>query len=313
MVYLIIRYPKSLVNIFRYFGRKICGLPSLRNVEIGLTYDCQCNCKHCYVKEYKKLSKKYLSVKKISRILKECSKLGAFHVNFTGGEPLLRKDIDKIIKNAKKQGYIVSITTNGLKFEYSFAKKLKSSGLDVILFSLDSPYANIHDTNRKVKNCYSKVMEGLKIAKKLKILCFINYTFTHKSFETSEIEKMYNLARKLDVFLNLVPPVFIGGLKQTNNEYLTNLDRIKFFRFIKHKKVWSDILSGFFTGCDAGKEKIGINPYGFVTPCPAIPEIFGNCKNEKIKNIWKKIIEKEEYNKFHNFCYANLKTNPRKP
>ena len=89
-------------------------------------------------------------------------KLGVKVVDFTGGEPLLHRQIDELLREAKKAGLITTITTNGLLYP-KYASRLRGL-VDMLHFSLDSPNRDEHDKSRGVK-CFDKVMVSIQIAK----------------------------------------------------------------------------------------------------------------------------------------------------
>jgi MoaA/NifB/PqqE/SkfB family radical SAM enzyme len=103
-----------------------------------------------------------LSTDKIKNFLEEITKLGTKYLCLSGGEPTLRRDLTDIIEKAKTEGLIVSLITNGTLMNDVLAKKLVHSGLDEIVFSLDSSTAIPHDTLRGVNGTYEKAVQGMK-------------------------------------------------------------------------------------------------------------------------------------------------------
>ncbi len=91
-------------------------------------------------------------------------RLGVKVVDFTGGEPLLHREIDILLRLAKDLGFITTLTTNGLLYP-KWAEKLAGS-VDMLHFSLDSPNRDEHDQSRGVK-CFDAVMKSIRIAKSL--------------------------------------------------------------------------------------------------------------------------------------------------
>jgi cyclic pyranopterin phosphate synthase len=83
---------------------------------------------------------KILSYEEIIHLCSILKKIGLTKIRITGGEPLLRKNIDKLVYKLKTESGIdnVSMTTNGSLLTDSKLKQLKSSGLDSITLSLDT-------------------------------------------------------------------------------------------------------------------------------------------------------------------------------
>lgn len=137
-----------------------------RHVDLLLTSECNLKCVMCNVWRFSKNSsdKKLneLSTTKIFSFLEEAVSLGTESVCISGGEPTLRSDLIQIIEKAKKEQLFVSLITNGTLIADELAKQLVSSGLDEIVFSIDSPKPDIHDTIRGVKGTYNKTVQGIK-------------------------------------------------------------------------------------------------------------------------------------------------------
>ena len=120
-----------------------------RNFEylrISVTDRCNFRCSYCmpsdiFNKDYSYISQdKILSYEEIIDICKLLKKIGLKKVRITGGEPLLRKNIDKLIFKLKTEVMLdrVSMTTNGSLLSDDKVSELKKSGLDSITLSLDT-------------------------------------------------------------------------------------------------------------------------------------------------------------------------------
>src|SRR3989338_20002 len=101
-------------------------------VYVEITHRCNFNCKHCYVDAPSNKEMSFGQVKKLAKILK---KYKFKKVLLTGGEPLLHKDIGKIIDLFHKDFKIVLITNGSL-----IKEKLKEiENIDGIYLSFDGP------------------------------------------------------------------------------------------------------------------------------------------------------------------------------
>lgn len=124
-----------------------------------VTYRCNATCSFCDIWER---PSPYITLENAKSNFKALKKLGVKVVDFTGGEPLLHRQIDELLREAKKAGLITTITTNGLLYP-KYASRLRGL-VDMLHFSLDSPNRDEHDQSRGVK-CFDKVMESIQIAK----------------------------------------------------------------------------------------------------------------------------------------------------
>jgi cyclic pyranopterin phosphate synthase len=115
-------------------------------LRISVTDRCNYRCTYCMPSEVFNNNYSYIAQNKIlsyEEIIHLCSilkKIGLTKIRITGGEPLLRKNIDKLVYKLKTESGIhnVSMTTNGSLLTDSKLKQLKSSGLDSITLSLDT-------------------------------------------------------------------------------------------------------------------------------------------------------------------------------
>lgn len=138
-------------------------------LRVSVTDRCNFNCIYCRPYRRVKIIKKseLLSFEEIVEFIKLTTKWGIRKVRLTGGEPLIRKDILKLINMIAEIKKIedISITTNGTKLE-EFAWSLRKAGLSRVNVSLDSlnkeKFAKITGDNK-----LSKVLKGIEIAKKV--------------------------------------------------------------------------------------------------------------------------------------------------
>jgi MoaA/NifB/PqqE/SkfB family radical SAM enzyme len=126
-----------------------------------ITYRCNASCSFCDIWER---PSPYITLENLKENIRDLKKMGVKVIDFTGGEPLLHRDLDRLLKEAKSQGMITTVTTNCLLYP-KYALRLKGL-IDMLHFSLDSPDRDEHDASRGVK-CFDKVMESLEIAKSL--------------------------------------------------------------------------------------------------------------------------------------------------
>jgi len=291
-----------------YFKLIVLKKKVLRNVEIALGYNCQCNCSHCYAYKFYNSAKKVLNTKQVKKIIDECLNLGAIHINFTGGEPLLRKDIYELIKYAKPYKTIISIDTNGILLTERKIKKLKEAGLSLILISLDSPIAEEHNKNRGIKDSFEKVLNAIKYSKKNNMKVMINTVLTHEMMSNGRVWDLIKLAKKLDLIISIVTPCAVGKWLDKNDVLWDNDDLKLFKKLLKYPFIRNDLESNYLKlGCGAGIEKIGITAYGDVLPCPVIPISFGNVMKEPLGTIWKRIYKTQTFNNMYPMCRGGEK------
>ncbi|KPJ69868.1 hypothetical protein AMJ44_02050 [candidate division WOR-1 bacterium DG_54_3] len=172
------------------------------------TLRCNDTCEFCSIwqnEDFKKMEEKPYDLSLLKNF-------GIQHINFTGGEPLLREDLPQLLKQAKDHGFKVELTTNGILYP---EKARSLAGLiDRLYFSLDYPVAEEHDRSRGVE-CFHLVIQGIKLAKELGEKPIINFTMTRDSVRF--LPEMIELAEKLKVFIYLNPVYGFYGTQGFEN------------------------------------------------------------------------------------------------
>lgn len=157
-----------------------------RSIRVKLTTHCQLKCKFCHQEGYVKTLD--VDPDKLLEATKTFKKeLGFYRIHFTGGEPTLYNEFEKLILSTKKLGFINALTTNG-QFQIEELPRLKKAGLDSINFSLHTlnPYTflnfqdvsfDLKDRTKWARNCIEKVVQNILTANKLletKINCVVS-------------------------------------------------------------------------------------------------------------------------------------------
>lgn len=138
--------------------------------------------------------------------LQDMKRLGVRVVDFTGGEPLLHRQLGDFLTMAKQLGLLTTVTTNGLLYP-KYAHTLQGK-VDMLHFSLDSADRDTHNTSRGVA-CYDHVMESLDLALALGERPDVLFTVGQENaHEIVEIYEKITRPRGLMLILN---PMFAYG------------------------------------------------------------------------------------------------------
>lgn len=201
--------------------------PVLANYYV--TYRCNAKCSFCDIWEK---PSPYIELEDVRQNLSDLRKLGVNVVDFTGGEPLLHRQIDQFLALAHSFGFITTLTTNGMLYP-KWAERLKGK-VDMLHFSLDSADKDEHDTGRGVA-CFDFVLESIKIAKNLGERPDILFTvFKHN---LHQIERVYHeicVPNKLMLLLN---PAFEYNQVETGDQ-LSEEELDYLVKFSKQKWVY---------------------------------------------------------------------------
>ena len=102
----------------------------------GITEKCNLTCPHCY-SAATKTAPSELSTDECRKIVEQLARADVEYIGWTGGEPLLRKDLEELITCAGKAGIKSSITTNGVLLTQKRADAIREAGVEAIQISLD--------------------------------------------------------------------------------------------------------------------------------------------------------------------------------
>ncbi len=123
--------------------RKGVGMPMWLLAEV--TYRCPLHCVFCYNPvDYAKQHQE-LSTEDWKRVLRESRALGAAQLGLSGGEPLLRDDLEEIVREARSLGYYTNLLTSGVGMTESRIAALKDAGLDHIQLSFQDSTREMND------------------------------------------------------------------------------------------------------------------------------------------------------------------------
>jgi GTP 3',8-cyclase len=142
----------------------------VRDLRISVTDRCNFRCTYCmprsvFDKDYRFLPRdELLSFEEIERVARLFAERGVRKLRITGGEPLLRKNVDQLIARlARITGVEVTLTTNGMLLP-KMARRLKDAGLHRVTVSLDSlddpTFRRMNDADFPVNS----VLEGIAAA-----------------------------------------------------------------------------------------------------------------------------------------------------
>lgn len=183
--------------IYDQFGRPLTSL------RISVTSRCNLSCLYCH-REGAEKGDSEMTPEEIKRIVEVCSGYGIEKIKLTGGEPLVRKDIVKIIEAISSVNGIkeVSMTTNGI-FLANLATELKKAGLHRVNISLDTLDREIF-SNITRGGKLEKVLEGIEAANGAGLTPIKLNMVVMKGVNINEIKEMLKFASKHKAILQLI-------------------------------------------------------------------------------------------------------------
>lgn len=299
--------PRVVLRYIDKFIKAIClGKITPRQIDIALTFDCNMSCDHCFTAPLFNGNEKEMDYATLKQVARDCKKLGITVIHFTGGEILMRKDLETVIGLFEPRRNLIYIQSNGMLATKSRLLSLKKAGLDFFGVSLEYPDKDKQDTFRHHDGYFDKSLLALSMAQEVGLQTSVNITIDNQLIHSPELPKLISHLGTLGhiVYGNL--PVPVGRFKEKKNllwfgderRILKKLtERFPFFR--------TEFDSNFGPkGCPAMKEKIYLCAYGDVLACPYIHVSFGNVITESLVSIYHRCLGFSVFNTYHDHCLA---------
>ncbi len=214
-------------------GMGCIGFPAHPAWEV--TSACNLRCIHCHVTADRPAPDE-LNTDDAKRFIDDIARVDEFRMLvYTGGEPLVRKDIFELMHHAKLCGLINVIATNGTLITDEVAFRLKEEGLATAAVSLDSYRDEIHDYMRNKENTYDLAMRGIRALKKAGIPLQINATAMQYNFGDLDelLELVDGLGSGIMLMYQLVP---VGRGDSIRDATLSMNENERLLKFLSKKQ-----------------------------------------------------------------------------
>ncbi|MBW2604628.1 MAG: 12,18-didecarboxysiroheme deacetylase [Deltaproteobacteria bacterium] len=162
----------------------------------NVTQRCNLKCVHCYAQAKNIAFDNELSTSEGKILIDDLAEFGVPVVLFSGGEPLVRKDLPELADYAVKKGMRAVISTNGTLITPQLAQTLKDIGLSYVGISIDG-MEEINDRFRGVKGAFRMALKGIENCKKAGIK--VGLRFTINKSNAGQIPEIFKLLDEMDI------------------------------------------------------------------------------------------------------------------
>lgn len=287
-------------------------MPETMVISWNLTRKCHLQCDHCYIEAGREATRDgELGTEDALKVIDQLAQVNPQALLiFTGGEPLLRRDLRELATYATQKGFWVVVGTNFLPLDGRVAQELVDCGVKGFGLSLDSLDPEQHDAFRHAKGSFQNNIKSMQALKAMGIP-FLVQTTVHQG-NLNDIEDMVAFAHfhgaKVFNLYFLVPtgrgayvsdlspaqhdavlhrvmglrPQYAGKI-HLNVKCAPHFQRMLYEENPQHENLRTYAGGG---GCPAGTGYLGITPEGDVTPCPYLPVYGGNLMQTTFREIW---------------------------
>ncbi|MEH6473676.1 MAG: pyrroloquinoline quinone biosynthesis protein PqqE, partial [Halopseudomonas sp.] len=268
-----------------------------------LTYSCPLQCSYCANPINLKGGGDELTTEQWISVLKQGRKMGAAQLGFSGGEPLLRKDLEVLIGEARQMGYYTNLITSGMGMDADRVADFKAAGLDHIQVSFQ---ASSEELNNRLAGSQKAFAQKLAMAREVKAQGYpmvLNFVIHRDNID--QIDQIIELSIELEAdYVELATAQYYGWAlanrdqllptkaqlaraEAVTNRYRDQLDgsapKLIFVMPDYYEERPKDCMNGW------GKFFLTITPDGTALPCHSARELpieFPNVIDTTLEDIW---------------------------
>jgi len=288
-------------------------MSQLRLLAINLTRRCNLSCAHCYLDAdvLSRSTNDELTTAEVCELLDDIIACGdGTMVVLTGGEPLLRRDLEEIVAHGSRLGFAMVLGSNGMLLTERRVASLHSAGLLGVGISVDSLQADKHDRFRGKSGSWARTMTGIEQCRRQGLSFQLHFSVTDDNVdETTAMIEFAGAsgARVLNVFFLICTgrgstftdlsamryERVLGELidaQQDHPELIIRPRCAPHFKRIALQRRPDSLLNRISgndgDGCIAGTHYCRVTPEGAVTACPYIEEEVGSIRQQAFADIW---------------------------
>lgn len=279
-----------------------------------LTYACPLQCPYCSNPVDFAHYKHELTTDDWLRVFSEARQMGAVQLGFSGGEPLIRKDLSILVKHARELGFYSNLITSAYNLAEDRIVELKQAGLDHIQISIQASSEELSDYLAGTHS-HAHKREVAKLVKKQGYPMVLNVVIHRKNIQ--QVQDIIEMAIDLGAdYLELANTQYYGWAHINRDQLLPTREQFQKAEAIAHEyqerlkgkmKIYYVIPDFYEDRPKAcmngwGTTFLTIAPDGAALPCHSARDLpglsFPNVRDHSIREIWE---ESEAFNKFRGF------------
>jgi len=162
----------------------------------NMTRRCNLRCIHCYSSSQNIRYGNELTPAEAKAMIRDLATFGSPVILFSGGEPLMHRDLPELARYAVDQGMRAVISTNGTLITRQNAAAFKEIGLSYVGVSLDGMKVT-HDHFRGVEGAFDTAMNGIRTCRDLGIKVGVRFTINRHNVE--DVPAIFDLLEKENI------------------------------------------------------------------------------------------------------------------
>jgi len=262
------------------------------HAQVGLTNACPQKCAYCYSRGRKG---EPMDTETILRVVRDLREMGVFWLGFTGGEPLLNRDIVRITEDAAAD-CAVKLFTSGFGLTEELAAGLRDAGLFSVSVSLDHWNEEVHDRGRGFPGAYRTALRAVETFRNVGgVQIGISSVLSKELIRPDKVEEFLGFLSGLGVHEAWLSEAKPSVPAFWSEEFIIPVEERRELarlqdRWNKDGGITVNYLghfeSGSHFGCNAGSKMIYVDAFGEVSPCVFTPLTFGNVRERSLREIF---------------------------
>jgi pyrroloquinoline quinone biosynthesis protein E len=276
-----------------------------------LTYRCPLHCVYCYNPVDFARTEDELTTEQWFKVLREARELGSVQCGFSGGEPMLRDDLEVIVAEAHRLGYYTNLLTSGVGLNEKRIGALKEAGLDHIQLSFQDSTREMNDFLSSTRT-FDLKRRAADMIKAHGYPMVMNCTIHRHNID--HIEAILQLASDIDAeYVELANTQYYGWAQVNRDQLLPSREQLERAERITNewREKHGNKMKLFFVVPDYYEKRpkkcmngwgnifLTITPDGKALPCHTarmLPGLeFPDVRTSSIREIW---YESEGFNRY---------------
>jgi len=279
-----------------------------------LTYACPLQCPYCSNPLELGRRRDELDTETWLRVLREAREMGATQLGFSGGEPLVRQDLETLVEQARRLGFYTNLITSSVGMDEARVERLRAAGLDHIQISFQASDEELNDLLAGT-SAFEHKKAMARAVKRAGFPMVLNFVLHRGNID--RMDDILHLADTLDAdYVELANTQYYGWALHNRARLLPTREQLN--QAESTARAWRErvgermkiyyVVPDYYEdrpkACMNGWGKVflSIAPDGTALPCQAARQIeglaFPNVRDAGVRHIW---FESDAFQRFRGF------------
>lgn len=267
-----------------------------------LTYRCPLQCPYCSNPlDYAGFKEELTTAEWVS-VLRQAREMGAAQLGFSGGEPLVRRDLEELVAEARGLGYYSNLITSGVGLSDARVAALREAGLDHIQVSFQSSDASVNEMLSGSRKAFDQKLAMAEAVKAHGYPMVLNFVLHRHNID--QIEEILALSEHLQAdYVELANVQYHGWAQHNRDALMPSREQLEHAEAVTntYRREHPEGMTLYFVVPDYYEQRpkpcmngwakmfLTIAPDGAALPCHSARELpmdFPNVRDHDLRDIW---------------------------